>query len=57
MGRYEASEFLMELGMVTGKDITFESAVTKAMFVLGKGWDGRSFRKRFEKNLRGELTD
>ncbi|QTN38025.1 asparaginase [Cryomorphaceae bacterium] len=57
MGRYEASEFLMELGMVTGKDITFESAVTKAMFVLGQGWDGRSFRKRFEKNLRGELTD
>ncbi len=57
MGRYESSEALLDLGMVTGKDLTFEAAVTKAMYLLGQGWDGRSFKKRFEKSLRGELTD
>ena len=48
MGRYEASEALLELGMVSGKDLTFEAAITKAMYLLGQGWDGRSFKKRFE---------
>lgn len=57
MGRYEASEALIDMGVVSGKDLTFEAAITKAMFLLGQGWDGRSFKKRFEKSLRGELTE
>ncbi len=56
MGRYEASEQLLKIGMINGKDITFEAAITKAMYLLGQGWNKRSFKSRFEQNLRGELT-
>jgi L-asparaginase len=56
MGRYEASEELLKIGMINGKDITFEAAITKAMYLLGQGWNKRSFKSRFEQNLRGELT-
>jgi len=57
MGRYETSEQLLRIGMINGKDITFEAAITKAMYLLGQGWNGRSFKSRFEQNLRGELTE
>ena len=55
-GRYETSKTLEDMGVISGADMTTESAVTKLMLLLGEGgieharqWMGRS--------LAGELTE
>jgi L-asparaginase len=55
-GRYETSKTLEDIGVISGADMTTESAVTKLMLLLGEGgveharqWMGRS--------LAGELTE
>lgn len=55
MGRYEASVNLQKAGVVSGRDITVEAAVTKMMFLLGKYQDANEVKKWFELSLRGEM--
>ena len=58
MGKYETSQHLQELGVIDGKDITTEAAITKAMFLLGKKSDDINwFKENFEKNLAGEMSN
>jgi len=55
-GRYVTSRTFNELGVVPGADITIEAAVTKAMFLLGRGLGGEAFATAFTTPLAGEMA-
>ncbi|MBM3918440.1 MAG: asparaginase [Sphingomonadales bacterium] len=57
MGRYHSSTVLREMGVVSGRDMTFEAAVTKIMWLLGNNYIGTELEKTLVENLRGELTE
>jgi L-asparaginase len=56
MGQYETSTSLKEIGIISGKDITTEAAITKMMYLLAKNVSQNTFKTIFETSLRGELT-
>src|SRR5665213_701551 len=56
LGRYETSKQLKDIGVANGYDMTYESAVTKLMFVLGQSNDPREVKRLLETDLRGEIT-
>ena len=56
-GHYETSVALKQIGVVSGKDITTESAIAKLMYLLSKNLSLKEFTFYFEKSLRGEISD
>ncbi|TDD76447.1 asparaginase [Flavobacterium caseinilyticum] len=56
MGQYETSTALKEIGVISGKDITTEAAITKLMHLLGQETSGSEFKNAFETSLRGEMA-
>ena len=56
MGRYETSSRLKRLGVVSGHDMTMESAITKMMFLMGQGHEKDKLKTLLEQQLRGEIT-
>ena len=55
MGKYEASEALKKMGVIDGKDLTTESAITKLMLLLKKNISHKLFKIKFEENIAGEI--
>ena len=56
MGRYETSKALRNLEIIDGSDITTESAITKLMYLVGRGISAASFKTVFETSIRGEMS-
>lgn len=56
LGLYETSMFFIENGVISGKDITTEAAVTKMMFLLGQNFSKEQIDFYLSKNLAGEMA-
>lgn len=56
MERYETGYYLQQVGVVSGYDITTESAVTKLMFLLGHNYAPEEVRRLMQKPIAGEIT-
>ena len=55
-GEYATNEAFKKAGIICGKDITTEAAITKLMFLLGKRLSDKEVKIQLQKNLRGEVS-
>ena len=56
MDLYATGKNLKEAGVVSGLDITTESALAKLFFLMGKSEDNHWVKARLEENLQGEIS-
>ena len=56
MGDYETSTTMKKIGVISGKNITTEAAITKLMFLLGQNISADEFQNFFETSIRGEIS-
>ncbi len=56
MGQYETSRELLKAGVISGKDMTTEAAITKLMFLLGQGLKKEDVKMHLNLSLSGEIT-
>lgn len=56
MGKYQTGLELFKAGVISGYDITTEAAITKLMFLLGKGYGYNDIIKYMNESLNGEIS-
>ena len=56
MGHYETSNQLKDIGVISGKDLTTEAAISKLMFLLSQNISSKSFKTIYQRPLRGEMS-
>lgn len=54
---YQVGNQLLDLGVIQGRDMTTEAAMTKLMWAIGQGMNQSEIKTLFARSLAGEITE
>jgi L-asparaginase len=56
-GKYQTSNELEKIGLISAGDMQLEAVIAKSMYLLGQGLNKSEFAAYFKQDLRGERTE